>query len=222
VEGALAHGGDGGRHAAVGREEHDRHGRPARPQPPEEREAVHPGHLPVGDDDVGRVLLERGEGRITARTLLALVADARERPGDDAGHALLVVHDHHARLHAAIAGMPGPESSTTSSTAPSRAWAASVTSPPNGTASAALARSPSSTWDRRSGSALTAGRPGDSARPSRAPLAASSPSARSAARSKRSRTETARGSRGSGRANSRSDETTLARRSISAVMKAHA
>src|SRR5439155_504046 len=103
VEGALAHGGDGGRHAAVGREQHDRGGGPARAQGAEQREAVHSGHLPVRDHDIGRALLERGEGRVAARALLALVPGAAERRGDDARHALLVVDDDDAGLHAAIA-----------------------------------------------------------------------------------------------------------------------
>src|SRR5262245_9172396 len=119
-------------------------------------------------------------------------------------------------------GTPGPESATASSTVPSAAVAPSATSPPEGAASAALARSPRSTWQIRSESARIAGSAAGSSRRTRSAFPASSSWARSRARSKRSCTETAVGSTRSGRAKARSDVTTLPSRSISAVIKAYA
>ena len=65
-------------------------------------EAVHARHLPVGDDDVGAARVERRERGLAAGARLALVAGALERRGDDGRHALLVVDDEDARLHAAF------------------------------------------------------------------------------------------------------------------------
>src|SRR5439155_11573824 len=119
-------------------------------------------------------------------------------------------------------GTPGPESVTASSTAPSFTRAPSVISPPRGTASAALARSPRRTWQRRSGSAQAGGSAGDSSRANRTCLAVSSSAASRRARSKSSPGDTDRGSTWSGRAKARSEFTRFASRSISAMMKADA
>src|SRR4029079_7595791 len=74
VERALAHRGDGRRHARVRGEENYGKAGTARVQSTEELDAVHLRHLPVGDHGVGAARLERGERRLAARAALAFPA----------------------------------------------------------------------------------------------------------------------------------------------------
>ena len=97
---------------------------------------------------------------------------------------------------------------------------ASPTSPPAGTASTAFARSPRSTWQRRSASTATSRHaPGLAARDAD-PLGVEVVAARRSARSNRSSTATMPAASFGGRANARSELTTLVSRSISAIDEA--
>ena len=100
VEGAFAHGRDRRRHAAVGGEQDDRQGGAGGAQSAQQLDAVEVRHLEVGHHHVGAARVDCLERRCGAGARLALVAVAPQRHGHHGGHARLVVHDHHARLHA--------------------------------------------------------------------------------------------------------------------------
>jgi hypothetical protein len=70
--------------------------------------------------------------------------------------------------------MPAPRSATASSMPPFAACARTVISPPGGVASTAFERSPTSTWQTRSPSALTTGSTVASSRARRTRFASSS------------------------------------------------
>jgi hypothetical protein len=100
-----------------------------------EREPVHVRHLPVGDDDVGAALVERGQRGSAVVAHLARVAGATERGGHHLGHARLVVDDEHPRrvAHAAagrrmVKHAPPPGRSPTSMRPPcaSTIWRATA------------------------------------------------------------------------------------------------
>src|SRR5207237_8574613 len=81
-----------------------------------------------------------GAGRGAARGLLALVPGAAERRGDDACHALLVVDDDDAGLHAAIAESRAGGSRTVSRAPPPGRSPASMRPPCASTTWRATAR----------------------------------------------------------------------------------
>jgi hypothetical protein len=107
VEGARAHGGDGGGNVPVCGDQNDGRRRPRRVNLPQELEPVETFHAPVGDDDVGGAGEDLVERFPPAGEDDALVAGTLERRGDGLRHLRLVVDHQDTGSHAASVAARG-------------------------------------------------------------------------------------------------------------------
>src|SRR5262249_15164641 len=100
VVGAGANGRDRRVHVAERRDHDDGHVGAVRGDALAERDAVHPAHVEVGDDDVEVFDLEELEGLVGGVPPLDLEPSPAERLFEQLAHRSVVIHDENVAAHA--------------------------------------------------------------------------------------------------------------------------